>query len=220
MKYFLFTFFSTFLSAQFIDNNCDQKILNQKEYNKCIKDSIYKFDFAPRINYITSLTTQVLPKFREIRKKIVFGQNITEQIDNLKKIYDNEASKKVFVFQKDTYKNGMFVSPKSYVSTNLAFQNFIIYPDTFAILINQNNLLVNPKNTTKELDYFEKLINELFSKIPEKQKIEILKTVTELRIEKLKIQTDGPTEVLQGIGILNEDERKKYDVIDFLIWND
>ena len=220
MKYYFFTFFSSFLSAQFVSNNCENKILTEKEYNKCKTDSVYISDFQPRINYITSLTTKVLPKYRLIRKKTEFEQNLTEKINKLRKIYENETAKKLYTYQKDTYKSGMYVSPKSYVSTNLAFQNFILYPDTFALLINRNNLIVNPKSTKEEIDYYEKIITEIFNEISEKQKNQITTIVSELRQEKLKIQTDGPTEVLQGIGILNEKERNKYDIIDFLIWND
>ena len=156
----------------------------------------------------------MLPKYRSIRKKTEFDQNFTEKINKLRKIYEDETSKKLYAYQKDTYKNGKYVSPKSYISTNLAFQNFILYPDTFALLINSNNLMVNPKNSQEDLDYYEKIMTELFTEIPEKQKKQILAIVSELRKEKLKIQTDGPTEILQGIGILNEEERNKYDVID------
>ena len=220
MKYFLFIFCSSLFTAQFIKNDCDKKILTEKEYQKCLKDSIYKSDFEPRINYITTLTTKVLPKYRAIRKKIEFDHNITQKVDSLREIYNNQTEKKLYTYQKDVYKNGMFVSPKSYISTNLAFQNFMLYPDVFALLVNRNNLIVTPRNTENELECYQKLMNDLYTKLSEKQKIEIAKIVLELRRDKLEIQTEGPTEILQGIGILNEQERNKYDIIDFLIWNE
>ena len=205
------------LKSQISINDCNENILNPKELEKCLNDSVYVHDFEPRINYIVKLTTGILPKYRKQRNKLVIDSKIEIEICQLKKIYDSVTSKKIDTFLSDSYKNGQFVSPKSYLSTNIALQNFKFYPDTYAMLVNRMHILLNPETSEKNLKFYANLIETLFDKITEIKKIEIIKVVSKLREEKKSIQVNRYIELFQDAE-MPSNERNKYDVIDFLLW--
>lgn len=205
------------LSAQYIKNDCDKLLLNSKELEKCINDSVYAGDFEPRINYITKLTTSVFPKYRIQRKNLHVESAIKTELDQLKKIYDSVASHKIDVYQKDNLKNGFYVSPKSYLSTTIALQSFNLYPDSYAILLNTIHTFLHPKTSEEDLRFYGNLIDKIFNKIPAAQKSEIIAVISQMRKEKRDIQINTYMELFQG-GELQKNDRDKYDVIDFLLW--
>src|SRR5690606_32075291 len=98
----LLLFFINFqiIKSQIIKNNCDKNILNSKELEKCINDSIYILDFEPRINYVSKLTTGILPKYRKQRNILEVEKSVRAELNHLKKIYDSVSSKKIDTFLK------------------------------------------------------------------------------------------------------------------------
>ena len=215
----LFLFFINFqiIKSQIIKNDCNKNILNSKELEKCINDSIYIGDFEPRINYISKLTTGILPKYRKQRNILEVEKSFKTELDHLKKIYDSVSTKKIDTFLKDSYKNGQYVSPKGYLSTMIAMQSFNLYPDTYAMLVNRTHIILNPETSEKNLKLYANLIDKIFNKIPNNKKIEIIKIVTKLREEKKNIQINRFIELFQDDEMLTN-ERNKYDVIDYLLW--
>lgn len=205
------------LSAQYINNDCDKFLLNAKELEKCVNDSVFADDLTPRINYITKLTTSVFPKYRIQRKNLPVESTIKTELNQLKKLYDSVASHKIDVYQKDNFKNGFYVSPKSYLSTLIALQSFNLYPDSYAILLNPIHTVLHPKTSEEELKFYGNLIDKIFNKIPAIQKSEIIAVVSQLRNEKRGIQINTYMELFQD-GELKKNDREKYDVIDFLLW--
>lgn len=216
----LFLFLTNFqiIKSQIIKNDCQKNVLNSRELEKCINDSIYIADFEPRINYISKLTTEIFPKYRKQRNNLEVEKSLKTDLSRLKKIYDSVSTKKIEIFLKDSYRNGQYVSPKGYLSTMIAMQSFKLYPDTFAMLVNRTHIILNPETTEKNLKIYANIIDKLFNKISDNQKIEIINIVSKLREEKKKIQISRFIELFQD-DEMPENERNKYDVIDYLLWN-
>lgn len=199
-------------------NDCDQKILSKKEYEKCVKDSIWTNDLKIKIEYITSLKSSLLPKYRQLRKQIETSNDVDLKVSKIKTLYDS-----VFVMKTNQYKNDLdkkndFVQPKSYLSSVLSFELFKFYPDIYAILLNPIHQQLNPKTNIKDLNEFKRLIDELVNNIPQKEYIEITQIVKKLRVEKQYLLNNKQLELFQGT--INDEERLKYDVANFLIWKE
>ena len=82
-------------------------------------------------------------------------------------------------------------------------------------MLNPIHLMLRPKTKSLELENYLNQINSIYSKIP-LSKISMLNTITEeLREDKLVIANGLMMESFQGE--ISEAERKKYDIINFLI---
>ena len=221
MKHFIIIFsiiFPIFANAQVKKSTCDENILTSAELQKCKSDSIFEQDIEVRINYIISLKTSILPKYRAARKKIVLDEDIAQALQSLKESYDKLLNIKLNQFEQDADKNALYVQPKSYVVSLLSHQIFKFYPDVYAIMLNPIHLMLRPKTTSLELENYLNQINSIYSKIP-LSKISMLNTITEeLREDKLVIANGLMMESFQGE--ISEAERKKYDIINFLIWSE
>lgn len=199
-------------------NDCDPKILSEKEYEKCVKDSIWTNDLKIKIEYITYLKSSLLPKYRQLRKQIKTSKEVDSKVSKIKTLYDSVYIVKTNQYKNDLDKKNDFVQPKSYLSTVLSFELFKFYPDIYAILLNPIHQQLNPKTNIKDLNKFKKMIDELVNDIPQKQYIEITQIVKKLRVEKLNLLNNKQLESFQGA--INDEERLKYDVANFLIWKE
>lgn len=208
--------FSNIIFSQ--NNNFDQNLLTKEEFEKCYKDSVWANDLIIRIEYISSLKTSLLPKYRRLRKQLKTTNEIDLKISKVKTLYDSVFVMKTNQYKNDSDKKSDFVKPKSYLSTVLSFELFKFYPDIYAILLNPIHLQLNPQTSIKDLNAFKKMIDELANEIPQKQYLEITEIVKKLRIEKQSLLNNRQLEPFQGI--IKDEERLKYDVANFLIWKE
>lgn len=100
-------------------NDCDQKILSKKEYEKCVKDSIWTNDLKIKIEYITSLKSSLLPKYRQLRKQIETSNDVDLKVSKIKTLYDS-----VFVMKTNQYKNDLDKKKMILFSPNLTYHLF------------------------------------------------------------------------------------------------
>lgn len=224
MKCFLF-FFAFLLikcdasySQVFDKNTCDSTILSKSEYLKCIQDSAWSYDIQPKVNYIVFTKTLLHPKYRILRKSIEIPQNISFDLNKLKSIYDSTLYYKIKIILKDLNRNLLYVQPQAYLSTMLSLENFKFYPEVYAILIADIHLMVTPKTTPNQLLDYKNLVEKIYSQLnPEYiQKIELISS--NMRTEKINYTKGYFLEMFQGA--LSDTERKKYDLINFLLWKE
>lgn len=135
---FLSFFVTTFIakSQQLNANNCDKSVLSDIEYEKCLSDSAWNSDITIRINYISFLKTEVLPPIRKERKKLLLQDTLRNLIIELKNTYDSIYTKRFILYREQMDKNQKFVQPKAYLSSILSFEVFFLYPDIYAVIIN------------------------------------------------------------------------------------
>ena len=134
----------------------------------------------------------------------------------LKQLYDSTLTEKAKIFMRDMDRNQKYLSPLSYVNSLLAFETFRIYPDVYAILINPIHLELNPKTTTYQQDNFNRLVSKIYMLVTEWNDpsiVEIAKPLT-----KEKRQFSKSLDMFQGV--IDEEERYAYDIINFLLWTE
>ncbi len=216
-------FFLLFISVDTISqsiasNFCDSSVLTKAEFDKCKIDSVWKSEVLIKINYISALKTELLPKYRQQRIKIILPTNLKSSVRLLKNIYDSVLMKKLYVFEKDMDKQQLLVQPKAYISSLLSFQVFKFYPDVYAILLNDIHLQLKPKTSTKELENYTKLFNNVLTIIPTKLYKQLEKINLELQMDKAKLNSQIPSELFRGSIV--EEYRTQCNIVNLLMWTE
>jgi hypothetical protein len=201
-----------------IANTCDSILLSKEEYEKCKSDTAWTADIAIKINYISILKTNLLPKYRLIRKRLKLSSSLQNSLQRLKIIYDTCLNKKLFSFQTEMDKNQKYVQPKSYLSSLLSFQVFKFYPDIHAILLNSIHLQLTPKTTTQELKSYKQHFDKIIKSIPADLYQELMKITTELSRDNAELMKQGFTSIFQGS--IQEGYRNQCNIVNFLLWTE
>jgi len=141
-------FFVDTYGQDIITNTCDSTFLTKQEYERCKSDTAWTADILIKTNYIINLKTDLLPKYRVIRKGLTLSNELQSSLRHLKTAYDTVLNKKVSTFHTDMDRNQKYVQPKAYISSLLSLQIFRFYPDIYAILLNDIHLMLTPKTTT------------------------------------------------------------------------
>lgn len=205
-------------SQQFLPNICDSIILTKEQFEKCKNDSIWSGDIVLKINYISSLKTELLPKYKLQRQKIQIPNDLRTLIKQIKRSYDSTLNHKLAVWENEMDKNQKYVQPKAYLSSLLSFQLFKFYPDVYAILLNDIHSKLNPKSSSAHIGNTRKLVDKIIKQIPATLYQELIKITTEFQTEKLKLKKDFPIELFQGdkpdAYIIS------YNILNFLMWTE
>lgn len=216
---FVFNFFIISLYGQeIVKNTCDSTLLTKQEYEKCLVDSAWTSDIIHKTNYIIKLKTDILPKYRLLRKELIIPTSLQQSLRQLKLIYDTVLYNKLFFYQKDMDSNQKYIQPKAYLSSMLSFQVFKFYPDIYAILLNDLHLQLSPKTTIEQLELYKKLFEKTINLTPEVLFQKILKITYEFNIDNNKISNNGFSNIFHGL--INDDYKNQCDVINFLIWSE
>ncbi|GGG36284.1 hypothetical protein GCM10011344_41450 [Dokdonia pacifica] len=182
---------------------------------KIKKDTIYKLDVNNRIEYFNILSKIILPDYFDLKKKI---NNTIKAEDKIKveKIIKSYNQKSIYYLnkfqetQRIRYQNTLAYNN---LNTILIFETLSIYPDSYAILMNES--ILNSKINIK--DKF--LIDQLFSKY------EYLLTDNEKTISKMQIQITKSksqlkiVDIFQNTGNKTDKDIAKSKLIDLLIWS-
>jgi hypothetical protein len=206
------------LSQQLSLNSCDSTILNKEEFEKCKIDSVWTKDIIIKMNYISSLKTGLLPKYKVQRLKIHMPQDLKVLVKQIRHLYDSTLNHKLAIWEKEIDMNQKYVQPKAYISTLLSFRLFKFYPDVYAILLNDIHLNLKPKTSSAQIENFRELFVRIITKMPKDLYQEILKITTEFHADKLKLTNELPLEMFQG------NRQDPYiiscNIINFLIWTE
>ena len=199
-----------------LPNNCDSSILTMDELRKCKLDSVWLMDISIKINYIEALKTQLLPKYRSIRRSISVPEALLQHVRQLKKVYDSLLNVKTDQYEKDMDKDQLYVQPKAYISSFLSFQLFKFYPDVYAILLNEIHLDLRPITSKQELERYKRIFDKVVQSIPDTLYEKLSETTVQMWKDESRLPQEGAIWALQGI--IAEDYRKKCNIVNFLMW--
>ncbi|KIC91027.1 hypothetical protein HY58_08400 [Flavihumibacter sp. ZG627] len=218
---FLFILFFTILSVNsygqiFVANSCDSTILTKEEFKKCLADTALNADIILATNYITNLKTDLLPKYRNLRRELRLSNELQNSLRQLKATYDTVLNTKLSTFLIEMDKNQKYVQPKAYLSSLLSLQTFKFYPDIYAILLNDIHLQLSPKTSISNLNIYIKLVDKISKSIhPDLYKrLDVI--TTSVLSDNDKLKNSGFSPLFQGSQ--NQEEKRKYQIINFLLW--
>ncbi|RYG21912.1 MAG: hypothetical protein EOO07_01360 [Chitinophagaceae bacterium] len=115
-------------------------------------------------------------------------------------------------------KNQKFVQPKAYLSSILSFQLFKLYPDVYAILLNDIHLQLIPKTTINQQKTYSQLFDETIKHIPVELHEKLVKITAEFIKDQNKLTEQKIPALFQGS--LPEEYRSKCNCLNFLLWTD
>lgn len=218
LVWFTIMIFPLFSNAQsLIPNTCDSLVLNQKELEKCRLDSFQTASIILCANFITSLKTEVLPKYRLQRRQLRLPENIEIKVIELRDLYDSVMNHKLQKFQIDFDKNQYRVQPKSYIVSSILWSVFRFYPDVYAMLLNPVHVNLLPKTSAENLEAYFIKCEELIAVLPPDLAVR-LKAITGQLMRDFKA-LNGNFKFFTFQGDIEESARANYAVLNFLIWN-
>jgi hypothetical protein len=217
--FIVFNFFILDTNGQgIISNVCDSKLLTRQEYEKCKADSAWTADVINKTNYIINLKTDLLPKYRLLRRALKIPTILQASLQQLKITYDTVLNKKLFIFQTEMDRNQKYVQPKAYLSSLLSFQVLKFYPDIYAILLNNIHLHVTPQTTREQQKRYKQQFDKTLTLIPTDLYQELIKITNELNIDNNKLIENGAVRIFQGS--IQDDYKSQSDVLNFLLWTE
>ena len=206
--------FSSKVYGQFSNNNCDSLVLSKEEYIKCQTDSVYLLDISHKMNFISKLKTEILPVYRDSRKKVVLSGTLRNALDELKLTYNIVLKEKTFRILETGDSNQLRVQPKSYISLLLSLELFKIYPDVQGVLLNEIHIILEPKTTLGELSIYQELVGKVINLIPNELEKEILTASNELYNFKIK---NGKYFLFLGEP---KSRQKELNMVNYLLWSE
>ena len=91
------------------------------------------------------------------------------------------------------------------------------FPDINAVFFNRGNLLSEEKITDQEKQKYNQLFLEIAKQIPNETYIELSKIIDEINRDKFALTIPYRFEIFQDL--FDENQRKRIDIINFLLWN-
>lgn len=202
----------------FVANSCDSTKLTKEEFKKCLADTAWNADIIIATNYITNLKTDLLPKYRKLRRELKLSNELQNSLRHLKATYNTVLNAKLSTFISEIDKNQKYVQPKAYLSSLLSLQTFKFYPDVYAILLNDIHLQLSPKTSVSDLNMYKKLVDKISKSIQPDlfKRLELITTSFLAGNDQLK--KNGFSPLFQGTQI--QEDKKKYQIINFLLWTE
>lgn len=216
-----FILFFTILSVDsygqsFVTNACDSTILTKEEFEKCMADTAWNEDIVLTTNYITNLKTDLLPKYRKLRKEIRLSNELQNSIRELKVAYDTVLDAKLSAFLIEMDKDQKYVQPKAYLSSLLSLQTFRFFPDIYAVLLNDIHLQLSPKTSVHDLKIYEKIIDKILKSIPPDLYKRLENITRSFVADHDSLKKNGFYPLFQGIQ--SHEDKIKNQMINFLLW--
>ena len=203
---------------EIITHTCDSTLLTRTEYEKCQSDTAWAADIFIKTNYIIKFKTELLPKYRLVRRDLYIPATLQKSLQQLKILYNTVLDKKLSRFQTEMDRNQQYVQPKAYLSSLLSFQVFKFYPDIYAILLNEIHLEMIPTTTREDQRMYMKLFDRAIESIPVDLYKKLVKITNELNADYNKIMKQDVTKMFQGT--IQEGCRRQCDIINFLLWSE
>jgi hypothetical protein len=205
-------------SQTLASNYCDSSILTKQEYEKCKRDTIFNNDILLRVNYISFLKTELLPKYRVQRKAFILPDDLRKDVKLLKAIYDSTVAVKLPGIASEMDRNQKYVQPKAYVSSLLAFEIFKFYPDVYAVLLNEIHLSLNPKPNGDQMKQIQSLVHKIYASVNSPTKDKLYQITSALTKERRAFTKDFLLDLFGGN--IDEEKQKEYHLVNFLLWTE
>ena len=207
----LMNIFILSLTSSF-SQNCTNTQLSKVLMDKKVNDSVYKFDIQQRIEYYSTLSKEILPKYFKLKTEVlnVVKNSDLKDVLEFKEVYDRYRLGYLSQMrnnQKRLYKN---VNAYSKLNSIILFETLDVFPDSYAIIFNSHF------NDKKE--YYETLRNKVYKNYNQKLK-EFKYCFNQMKLEMKKEKTKlSIVEVGQNKGFKTKEDSEKSDLLDFLIW--
>jgi hypothetical protein len=203
-------------SQSLASNICDRTILTKLEYEKCLMDTMFNNDIFARTNYAIFLKTQLLPKYRVVRKSMNLPRKLRDDLKQLKTFYENGVNFLIITLSKEMDRVQKHVQPKAYISTLLALENFKIYPDIYAVLLNEIHSKYSLHDAYPKMQDSKELIDKIYASLDQTQRQQLENIATSIAKERKNYTQHYSLDMFQGN--IDEELRKRYNVLNFLIW--
>ena len=159
-----------------------------------------------RHNYNIKYSDLLEHNYTNKRKQIILNNNLRKELQSLKNDYNERVRKNI----KNIY--------SSLLSENVVITSYLYnYPDINAVFLNRGNLLSDNEITDEEKQKYNELFMEIAKQIPTETYIELSKITDEIKKDKFALTVPYRFEIFQDL--FDENQRKRIDIINFLLWN-
>lgn len=207
----IFIFSISFLFSQ----ECGKSELSTELIQRKVNDSIYKKGVEQRIEFFATLNKDILPKYADLKSQILdsIDNSDLKEILELKHTYDKNRLEYLNEMKDTQARIFNDITAYGKIYTIILFETLDVFPDSYAMIF--NSTVVNSRFKGRD----KILMNEIFQKYSTKLSgINPCVQQMELEINKAKSQYEI-IDINQNIGNKTEEETKKADLIDLLIWS-
>ena len=172
---------------------------------------------AQSLNFNDSLKIMFLKKFDKTLKEKFSNKRVRIQSSKfleLEQLYSEklniieEANTQPF-FEKSNSQNFFKILHSTYLSQS--------FPDINAVFFNRGNVLSDEKISDEEKQKYNQLFLEITKQIPNETYIELSKITDEINRDKFALTVPYRFEIFKDL--FDENQRKRIDIINFLLWN-
>ena len=172
---------------------------------------------AQSLNFNDSLKIMFLKKFDKTLKEKFSNKRVTIQSSKfleLEKLYSEklniiEEANTQPIFEKSNSQNFFKILYSTYLSQS--------FPDINAVFFNRGNLLSDDKISDEEKQKYNAIFLEITKQIPNETYIELSKITDEINRDKFALTVPYRFEIFKDL--FDENQRKRIDIINFLLWN-
>lgn len=211
--YFIMAF--AFCFNLMVAQDCGNAKLSPELLDRKNNDSIYKIDVQKRIDYFATLNQDILPKYTDLKNTLsnAIEDSDLNQLIALKSRYNNNCSALLHEMRNSQDKRYKSVTAYSRINSILLIETLAIYPDSYAMLFNPNGI------NTADIKENRSTLDKMYTKYNAKLTAHYLcfqKLNSEMKLAKSQHEI---VEIFQNSGHKTEDDVKKCNLLDLLIWS-
>ena len=144
-------------------------------------------------------------KYKDSRNNISLIKDLNNNLLNLKQAYTSKISRHLHNYD------------YSDINNTKLYESFLKYPDVNYVLLNRSGAFSNEKISDEEKQKYNELFLEIAKQIPNETYIELSKITDEINRDKFALTVPYRFEIFQDL--FDENQRKRIDIINFLLWN-
>lgn len=172
---------------------------------------------AQSLNFNDSLKIMFLKKFDKNLKKKFSNKRVIIQSSKFLELEQLYSERLNIIEEANT--QPFFEKSDSQNFFKILYSNFLSqsYPDINAVFFNRGNLLSDEKLSDEEKQKYNAIFLEISKQIPNEIYIELSKITDEINRDKFALTVPYRFEIFQDL--FDENQRKRIDIINFLLWN-
>ena len=144
-------------------------------------------------------------KYKDSRNNISLIKDLNNNLLYLKQAYTSKISRHLHNYD------------YSDINNTKLYESFLKYPDVNYVLLNRSGAFSNEKISDEEKQKYNELFLEIAKQIPNETYIELSKITDEINRDKFALTIPYRFEIFQDL--FDENQRKRIDIINFLLWN-
>lgn len=215
MKNLLLTIIFIFSISFSFSQECGKSELSTELIQRKVNDSVYKKGIELRIEYFSILNKEILPKYSDLKNQVLntIDNSDLKEILELKNTYDNNRLEYLTEMKETQARVFNNVTAYGKIYTIILFETLDVFPDSYAMIFNASVINSRIKGRDKIL----------MNRIYEKYSTKLSEFITCFQQMKSEMNTSKSEleiiDINQNTGNKTEEETKKADLIDLLIWS-